>query len=395
MSNLSSTPGGASKPRKRFQRCIIHIGTEKTGTSAIQNYLGANRKALMKSGTLYPVAAGSPHLSQWEFVAAVHPAPWEQDVGRAFDIYDAAGQAAFRAHLRRQLELEFFGVESETLLISSEHFHSRLVTPVSIAALKSFLDPWAETFQVLVYFRRQDEVALSHQSTRLKSSVPLPEFGSLEEMIGHTGYYSYDRIFLNWAGVFGKEAVGARLYNSGEGADNVVADFCLVCGIPISDAAPERMNPSLNRKGFQFLRAVNTLFPTTPGDENDEQRTALIQEISSAYSGKFYPFNREESEAFYERFKVGNERLRILAFPNRDAPLFDEDFSEYPIVAESRTPNYSDAVEIAYHLWGVARSQAAERDPGTRTLFLKRLLKRMTAVRQPKFPVDSSTKKSD
>ena len=43
---------------------VFHIGHYKTGTSAIQAFLKANRELLIKSGTLYPQVISSPNLSQ-------------------------------------------------------------------------------------------------------------------------------------------------------------------------------------------------------------------------------------------------------------------------------------------------------------------------------------------
>ena len=89
--------------RKPFKKCILHIGTEKTGTTAIQEYLKSNRDALAKQGFYHPIAADTEHSSQWEFVAIVHHAPWTQDTGRELGITDKASQEAFKATLSESL----------------------------------------------------------------------------------------------------------------------------------------------------------------------------------------------------------------------------------------------------------------------------------------------------
>src|ERR1700690_4476721 len=39
--------------------CFLHIGTEKTGTTSIQNFLSKNRPRLKKQGIIYPRSPGN------------------------------------------------------------------------------------------------------------------------------------------------------------------------------------------------------------------------------------------------------------------------------------------------------------------------------------------------
>ncbi|MBB4301531.1 hypothetical protein GGD81_000548 [Rhodobium orientis] len=41
-----------------MRRCIVHIGTHKTGSTSLQRFFAANRRRLMRAGVLYPVAGG-------------------------------------------------------------------------------------------------------------------------------------------------------------------------------------------------------------------------------------------------------------------------------------------------------------------------------------------------
>src|ERR1700722_4174212 len=40
-------------------QCWLHIGTEKTGSTSIRNYLALNRAALLSQGYLYPRTPGA------------------------------------------------------------------------------------------------------------------------------------------------------------------------------------------------------------------------------------------------------------------------------------------------------------------------------------------------
>ncbi|MHA7857258.1 MAG: hypothetical protein ACX94D_04160 [Henriciella sp.] len=348
--------------RKPFKKCILHIGTEKTGTTAIQQYLRHNRDALAKHGIYHPLAADTEHSSQWEFVAIVHHAPWGQDTGRELGITDKTSQAAFKDSLRDRLDAEFESLEStDTLIISSEHFQSRLYLEREITDLKAFLERWVETFEVLVYFRRQDELALSLLSTRLKSSAQVTLDNILRTLNNTPKYYAYDEIYTRWADVFGSDAMHARVYDPEQWPnDSLVSDFCVAAGLPEFSIVPHRHNRSLNRQGFQFIHALNHLYPNTPGDWKDEKRAELVRRVGKLFAGKYYPLSRHQAISFYRQFDKANERLRAMAFPEHPAPLFSEDFSQYPEEAESLVPDFNDAVEVAVALWN---STPTEKEP--------------------------------
>ncbi len=343
----------APSPPARFKRCIIHIGTEKTGSTAIQTHLERNRRKLLRAGVLYPASAGQVYSSQMEFVAAIIDTPWNTDIGRIFNIDDEAGQAAFRKTLAASLETEFEQAQpAHTLLISCEHFHSRVHSQEAISRLKDFLDQWVEDYEIIVYFRRQDRVALSYQSTQLKSSVDLNGSSISHVLSSMPHYFAYDALYENWAAIFGSSALKARLYLPDNWASgDAVSDFCEVSGLPVPDPSPPTINRSLNRTGFHFLRALNRRFPIMPGDKTDRARQTLVEYIARTHAGQYYPISRQDVKALYKRFDEPNEKLRRRAFPDHPAPLFGDDFSDYPEEAEPAEPDYEEAVELAVKLW--------------------------------------------
>ena len=348
--------------RKPFKKCILHIGTEKTGTTAIQEYLKHNRDALRKHGIYYPIAADTAHSSLWEFVAIAHHEPWLQDTGRELGITDQASQADFRDTLRDKLDAEFEKANSaDTLIISSEHFQSRLHLEDEIRDLRAFLERWAERFEILVYFRRQDELALSLLSTRLKSSAQVTLDNILRTLNNTPKYFAYDEIYSRWANVFGPEAMRPRVYAPDKWPnDSLVSDFCVAAGLPEFSIVPHRHNQSLNRQGFQFMHALNHLYPNPPGDWTDEKRAELVRRVGELFAGKYYPLSQHQAISFYRQFDKANERLRQMALPDKPAPLFSEDFSQYPEEAESVVPDFNDAVEVAVALWN---STPTEKEP--------------------------------
>lgn len=338
---------------KRFKMCIVHIGTEKTGTTTIQRFLADNRCPLAGDGILYPVAGG-PEGSQWGYAASALDQPWTTDLGRELGIDDAAGQAAYRVALQSALEDEAAARPAcDTLLISSEHLHSRVTTPEAIGRLKAFLEPYAQDFAVVLYLRRQDQMAVSRFSTALKVGFKNPQVFPRLRQKSLPYYFDFERIYHNWESVFGQPAMRVRIFdrNRFEGGD-LLTDFCAACGLDRGDKSiPARANESLGQAGLHFLLEVNNQLPRLLGASVNRVRVGLAGVVSTVCPGSCTLATRSEAIEFYAPFRPGNERLAAVVFGKAGQALFDEDFTDYPESLENVQPRYEDAVKIAIRLW--------------------------------------------
>lgn len=338
---------------RRFDLCILHIGTEKTGTTTIQQFLAANRPALASESVLYPVAGGAEG-SQWGYAACAAEAPWASDLGVRLGIHDPESAAAYRAGLQAAMEREFAAHPAcHTLLISSEHFHSRLTTTDAIGRLKAFLEPHAREFAIVLYLRRQDRMAVSRFSTAIKVGLapqgPFPRSGT-----GDLPYiYDFERIHRNWVAVFGNPAMRVRVFQQDRFvAGDLLADFAAACGIvQAGKSLPGRANESLGQAGIDFLREANRQLTPMLGTAVHRVHAELTALVSELCAGTTRPVSRAEAQQFYALFRPGNERLSRLVCPRPDPALFDEDFSDYPEVAEHPQPRHEDAVRIALRIW--------------------------------------------
>ena len=282
--------------------------------------------------------------------------PWESDLGRVHDIFSKADQQRFRQGFIQSLQVEFDESPfTNTLLISSEHFHSRLATLDMISALKAFLDPWVETFRIILYLRRQDRVAVSLHSTALKSGNP----NELKQLPVYNGnipyYYNYEAIHENWSAIFGQDKVNVRLFDKREWADGcLIGDFCQSCEIELANTSKARTeNRALTLRGAQFIREINRQISSSSVDLPSEDRASLVRLVSQLCEGKHYPVSRDNAKAFYRQFDGVNERIKQNIFPYRSDPLFDDDFSDYPEQGVAQKPRYEDAVALAVEIWRV------------------------------------------
>lgn len=342
---------------QKFNQCILHIGTEKTGTSSIQYFLDSNRKGLAENGIFYPVTKSKKAGSQWEFVAVAARSPWENDLGRICKIGDANSQKRFTNDLTEDLNNQFLKSKScSTLLISSEHFHSRLTTVDDIILLRDFLTQWANTFKVIVYFRRQDKLAVSHFTTLVKNgydtdTLVIPDYAT------SMNFYRYDQVYNNWADVFGKGNIVAEIYDQKFSVSNtLIENFGNKIGLSNTSGfvQTQSVNRSINRQGLYVIKRIHELYASDRKILNLAKRDEFIDHISQTHPGKFYPLDKVGAKEFYNRFTEHNKVLANAAFDGR-ANIFSSNFDEYPETVDKFIENDAYIVELLLKFWEKSR----------------------------------------
>ena len=332
-------------------RIVLHIGTEKTGTTTIQTFFARNRDTFHAAYVLYPHSPGSPnHLKLSAFADPNHT---RGDILPGLGVTDIDSLETFRSEFRRNFYSEIHASPAKTLVLSNEHCHSRFRTLEEISRLRELLLKISNDIRVIVYFRRQDRVAVSFYSSQLK-------FGGIRRHIfppvGNELPYYYDfySVFRNWVDVFGKENIVARRFDDKYFVDgSLVRDFVDAAGLVWSDdfEVPFPQNLSLNLKAQAFLSRLNDYVPLSIENKLNRSRTGLIEIFERNFSGSGETSTKQEARTFYAHFVESNKNLeKELGFDDTQ-PLFDDDFSEYSDEKELVHPDYNDAVSIAGVLW--------------------------------------------
>lgn len=337
------------------ETAFIHIGTEKTGTTTIQDFLVRNRAVLESAGYCLPVEICGQNHTRFAAYAMADDGR-ENDLHLRFGIRNAQARARFDAELAADLARTMERAASaHSLLISSEHLHSRLRTTGELAKLKALLDRHVRTCKVIVYLRRQDELAVSRFSTRLKAgnAADAPIFPNPRGRLPVN--YDYAALLDRIAEVFGEDNMIVRLYDRSQfvGGD-LLSDFRAATGIDqaLELDRPERRNLSLSAVGLRFLEVFNRHVPDRIDGRMNPDRQGLVPIMEAHYAGRSSLVARADAEAFYDRFREGNAAVKARFFPDlqRDT-LFDEDFSAYPESPEAVDCGFEDAVEVAARLW--------------------------------------------
>jgi hypothetical protein len=227
------------------RRCYIHVGTHKTGTTAIQRFLAANAAVLAARGTHYPRAG---RLS--ESFPGHHNAAFELFGDPRFD--PALGTFA-------EIVAEIAASRAPRACISSEDLEYLYRRPPLLAAARDALLAAGYRPVIVVYVRAQGDYLESLYAETVKFGGTLG-FDAFVDDVLHRGVarfandwglpFQYSRIADGFASVFGDDGMIVRPYVRGRGAQAVIRDFVGIVAplaraeVSFQDAAFEHTRPS-------------------------------------------------------------------------------------------------------------------------------------------------------
>ncbi|WP_319497379.1 hypothetical protein [uncultured Cohaesibacter sp.] len=245
-------------------KCVIHIGTEKTGTTLLQDWLYANRAELSKQRVYLSSILGMSNnrdlvsyfqqeLDDWAFSKRISN---QEEKAAYFENFES----------RFQKEVQAAAGGHDVFVITSEHFHSRLCTREEIEALCDFLKPLFETIEIVCYFREQSAMAQSLYSTLLRISMKDSLESYLSRVSPQDYYYDFKRIADNWSDVFGRSNCHFRIYDRDRfQAGDIRRDFlgCLDMAInaDVLDFNIATANESLSFMQGELFKVINEKIP--------------------------------------------------------------------------------------------------------------------------------------
>lgn len=334
-------------------KAVIHIGTEKTGSTSIQSTLHDNRQILEQHGVYY---LRSPGIRNHRALPAYCMADSRfDDYCRARKIKNKAQKERFKYQTKADLiqEIEQLGEHVNTVIMSSEHFHSRLKTKGEINNLKELLSPYFSEIQVVVYLREQCEVAVSLYSTAVKTGTVLSFDSFIESKCRIDNlYFDYHKLITRWGDVFGKENLVIRLFEREEFINcNLIDDFCSIITPSLIGCLVTGnvvVNESLNSKGQRLGVLLNKHFPrvTSDGEENPFSRSLHLALIKHC-SGKGQLATIEQTARIRKEFLPGNEILRDTYFPQREG-LFNN--RNICTTVESEQDSFEDVLDSLFSM---------------------------------------------
>jgi hypothetical protein len=351
-----------NKMLTKFDNCILHIGTEKTGTTTLQRYLALNRDEFLKQGYFIPSSLSPyPDLANHERLTtyALNPMKTSDDLRIAAGLKSSDEVSLHRANIVEGLRNEIAAITGNprTLLLSNEHCHSRLVEDEEVSLLKAMLGEFVDSFRIIVYLRPQHDLAVSLYSQALKAGLfdinVLPEFDRMGQYWVRKRYFNYLDLLTRWSSAFEIQNITARIYSKEDLVEgSIIDDFMSVIRADRSSLTKtENLNPSMSEEFQPALNAFNRFSHNNPHETTPEHRTLLIQTLESLSKGARFQPIRCEVEKFLQIFDESNEEVRREFFPNRDR-LFETDFSGYPEVAGPPVAENDALIRTILHLLG-------------------------------------------
>lgn len=288
--------------------CFVHIGTPRTGSTALEKFFYDHRHALLQHGVLYPDISlrGYGHHDLAFLLAGAYP-DWA--IAQTRPLADLA--AELRTVASRH---------SGDILISSENFY---LFPAA-AALRALLEETGlashRRVVIIVYLRRQDEAHESWYNQIVKAQGAVHDID--ESVRRWHDLWDYRSRLTEWSSIFGRENIVVRIYDRChfEGG-SLLSDFLAATGIGTDDPAPtaEQINRNFNRDILEFQRLVNRL-PLRPVEKRRFLRQLTELTARTEGSGLFDESSLLDGirrQAILQDYAAGNTEV-ALAFLGRE-----------------------------------------------------------------------------
>lgn len=296
----------------------LHIGTPKTGTSAIQRFMAENRRLLKKKGYCYP-----------DFKISF-PGIWQNRNGHflVHKIYD-----------KKKNNL----IEQENALVAkclkkifkaAEHYPNIVISDEGIwrasekkerfwETLKEQLNEKGIDLKIVVFLRRQDLFIQSYWAQMVKETLTVPFSQYIAEGKYQNVMLDYNSYLNKIASVTGQENIIVRVY---EKQPSIIADF--LESIQLEDDMKYKntdliQNISLSGICLEVKRFLNHM---PEFKEKSSYIVPLLKEvqIESDHLRHGPLFLYDEQQKFLEKYAEGNSEVARQYLKKEDGILFHE-----------------------------------------------------------------------
>ena len=316
----------------------LHIGTPKTGTSSLQEYLAANNKALEEQGFFFDTkeplrdrikdidydasrytngswilksmdeVADNIFNREFWYIANMDIKALSQMAEVDFSDYSST----FRRYIASTEEL----LEKQNVILSNEILWS--IPPIY---LKQLYLHFHERIRVIVYLRRQDFLLESFWNHAIRKSVTTVPFDRYISIYGIFPNFKrtlqYRQTLDEISGIIGRENLIVRIYGAKDEEGNpfdIKKDFAGVVGFDYKKSVERKnINTRITGQMIEYIRVLNSIINELPEDRRPSQeRIEKILDILSVFPKKsrrdFY-FQPEERKRFLAAFEADNDYI--------------------------------------------------------------------------------------
>jgi hypothetical protein len=307
---------------------LVHVGLEKTGSTAIQRWLACNRELIQSSGIIMPTSIGYPNHTK--LVSACLDDGVVDNIKSHHLFATGLSEQRFRQRVFADLDADIKRAPSDwcTLLITSELISSRLSTDSEVDRLVERLYQYVDSIRFVIFLRRQDQLALSRFSSMLRSghsefSNVFIDYSPFNDLF----FYDFESILARFERVPGAD-LSVFLYGADRPVDVLLRLLGLEAQLPVSSAG--RHNSALSAEAQYILASLNQIYPVqfSSGMRNDAYRR-LQRRIESETIGRTRTVAKQEAEAFQVRYQQINARV-VRRYQLAAGQVLFGDASDYP-----------------------------------------------------------------
>ena len=336
-----------------IKRLVLHIGSEKTGTTFLARALDMIAPDILGLGILYP-KLDCPTVEDHRAIAIA--------VSNG-DMQALAGQLTAIGEMVTE--------QIHTIILSSERFFHLLDESVDAIRAIDRIRAWAAalgfSFEIIAYLRRQDQLVNSLYKQSIKWDSLTSSFADWVETIYDR--YDYDKLMRQWEEHC--DTLHVNIYEKNAIRNDIVINF--LQSINSSDAVIDKVKASLNSKGSTALypitdnmslsdsaiEMIHTLLKFDPANSN------YINDLIFTHGGMAYyqpPFasnealDQEWQQRITDRYRETNRRLAARLGIGRPGTLFAQEVG--PDLAEN-TPQASALELMSKLLLSVAAENRA------------------------------------
>ncbi|WP_231133869.1 hypothetical protein [Campylobacter coli] len=344
----------------------VHIGTEKTGTTSIQEFLYINKSIIQKQNYFFAQSIGIKNHWDLAFLGYSLNKKDSYILNNSLWNFQAIKQHKKNIFSKIKDEVKF----NHKIIFSSELLQSRLTRKREIVKLYTFFKKIGFTnIKVICYIRDANEMLRSLLSEAIKweeiDSFELKEekeeykLGYKKNLFHFHHICNHKQTLQWWGEVFGKENLIVRLFDKNEFYQgDLLKDFIHSIGLEWDDEfiIPPKQNESLDLLGIDLLRRINKFLPLFCNNARNIFRGDLhhfaVKHFTSKDSHlKFQP-PKEVVQSYIDYFEESNEWVRKEFFPHKERLFPKKDLSNYKENYELKEmkPEYWDKIAefIAY-----------------------------------------------
>lgn len=270
-------------------KCILHIGQQKTGSTFLQHNLSQSREHLLSNGYLYPSSLG---LQKQNKLLSSHD-----------DLADENSDV-YKSFIKEISESNV-----ENIICSEENLFS--IPEQKITNIYNFLSKKCDSFEIVVYLRRQDDHFLSiyQQNIRGKVTETIKDYLNSESLYQK---YSYNNILMTWQRAFKDCTITIKPYGHLKNGD-IIDDFYDFLKIEKSHYQQQNnyaiSNKSFDAESIELIRYFNILEQEEKVILPHSMKRKLRVFLKNKQRGPKFSLSMDDKLKIWNTYKDENEKL--------------------------------------------------------------------------------------